>query len=77
MRSELDHFARLEIVRGRDDLDVVDRAQHREIVQGMVRRAQRAVTHAGADADQLDRVVAVADVVLDLLQGSRRQETGG
>src|SRR5207248_10822907 len=62
---------------GDDDFDVVDRPKRGDVVQGMMRRAQRAVAYAGADADQLHRPIAVANVVFDLLQGAGGEKTRG
>ena len=43
----------------------------------MMRRAQRAVAYAGADANEHRRNVRVTDVVLDLLQRTRREKAAG
>ena len=55
----------------------MNRAQSRNVVQGMMRAAKGAVTHAGADADEPNRDVRVADVVLDLFERSCREKAGG
>ena len=43
----------------------------------MMRAAERAVTHAGADADERRGNVGVTNVVLDLLQRARREKARG
>jgi hypothetical protein len=67
-RRVLDRHPRLGVVGRGENADVVDRAKRREVVKRMVRRAERTVADARADADQCDRHVGVADVVLDLLE---------
>ena len=42
-----------------------------------MRRAQRTVAHAGADADQLHRMIGVGNVVLDLLERAGGEEARG
>ena len=69
-------FSCLEVVRGHDDVDVIDRAEHRQVVKRVMGRSQRPVADAGTDPDQLHRVVAVADVVLDLFERPRGEKTG-
>ena len=76
-RRGADRFAGLEIVGRHDDRDVVDRPQRGQVVQRMVRAAERAVADAGADADDRRRHVGVADVVLDLLQRPGGEKAGG
>ncbi len=49
----------------------------REVVQRMMSRAQRAVADAGADADDFHRIVAVRDVIFNLLERSRREKARG
>ena len=73
----VDHFARLEIVGGDDDIDIVDRSKCRQIVQRVMRRAEHAVADAGADADDFHGIVGIGDVVLDLLErGAVRKQAG-
>ena len=72
-----DCFARLKIIRRHDHVDIIDRSQRGQIMQRMVRRSQRAITHARADSDQLHRVIRIGDIVLDLFERAGRQETGG
>ena len=72
--ADLMACARLEIVCGDDDVEVVHRPQRRQVVQRVVRRAERTVAHAGADADQLDRPIRVGDVILDELERAGGQK---
>ena len=60
--------AGLDRVAGTDDRHVRQRPQQRDVLAGMMRRAQRRVGQAGADADDDDRHVVVADVDADLFQ---------
>ncbi len=67
---------RLEIIRRDHDVDVVDRLEHRQVVQRMMGCAQRAVADAGAYSDQLDRLIGIGHIVLDLLQPARGEKAG-
>ena len=66
--------SRLEVVRRRDDRDIVDRTQRREIVQGMMSRSERTITHPRADSNDFDGSIRVTDIVLDLFERSRSEE---
>ena len=50
-------FPRFEIIRGRDDCDIMDGPQCGKIVQRVVRRTERAIAHAGADSHDLNRTI--------------------
>src|SRR5207249_1275364 len=66
-----------EVVGGNDDVEVVDRPQRSQVMQRVVRRAERTVAHAGTDTDQLHRMIGIGDVVLDLLERPGGQEACG
>ena len=67
-------FPCLEVVRRRNDDDIVDRAQRREIVQGMMGGSERTITHPRADSNDFDGSIRVTDVVLDLFERSRSEK---
>src|ERR1700751_3095648 len=73
----LDRFSGLKVVSWSDDRDIMNRSQNRKVVQRMVGRAQRAVADARTDPDNTHRPVRVTDIVLDLLERARGQETSG
>src|ERR1017187_5071415 len=77
LRRSENRVPRLEVVRRHNDCKIIDRPQHREVVERMMRRAERAVTYTGADADEHGWDVRVTNVILDLLQRTRGEKTRG
>ena len=74
LRRGKNRFARLEVIGGRDDDDIMDCTQRSEIVQGMVGRSECAIAHSRADANHFDRLIRIANVILDLLERPRREK---
>ena len=74
LRRRKHRLARLEVVGGRNDGDIVDRTQRSEIVQGMMGRSECAIAHSRADANHFDRLIGITNVILDLLERPRREK---
>ena len=75
-RSILYGLTGLEVVSRRNNLNIVDRPEGGKVMQAVVGRSEGPITYAGADSDQRHRLVAVADIVLGLLELACGQETG-
>ena len=74
LRRGKNRFARLEVVGGRDDDDIMDCTQRSEIVQGMMGRSEGAIAHSRADANHFDGLIRITNVILDLLERPRREK---
>ena len=68
--------AHLEGVARADHHHVGERAQERNVLAGMVGRTEPRIGQAGADRDDGDRHVVIADIGADLFEAARRHERG-